>query len=172
VSRPEWEFGPDWSDFRFGKRRFASLPKLLALVAGRLGDEDAAKRFIARHYAGSVFQWLFDPPLEIGAPNPSSLKRRTEPRPIQDSLSAARYFWLKPEYCASDWKSGDADYDGPLILHDAAAWPSIASLTYDHNWRVQIHANLVQLPADIAIEVLRALKFAPTPKPLPSPSSP
>ena len=148
----------DWDDFLSGRREYALLAELLSFVAGRIGDEDAAKKFILDWYWWEdPFPWTFDS-LEVDAI-------------IQDLHAADRYFWRKPEFVTIDWKSSSAVYNGPRIVcrrDKGREWP-----LFEDGPRVTIRANLVQFRVDVAIERLRLLKLAPSaaaPEPVSTPT--
>jgi hypothetical protein len=148
----------DWGDFLSGRREYALLAELLSLVAGRIGDEDAAKKFILDWYWWEdPFPWVFDS-LEVDAI-------------IQDLHAAERYFWRKLEFVTINWKSSSAVYNGPRIVcrrDGSKEWP-----IFEGGWQVTIRANLVQFRVDVALKRLRLLELAPSaaaPEPVSTPT--
>jgi hypothetical protein len=152
-----WRPMSDWDDFLSGQREYALLAELLAFVADRIGDEDAAKKFILDWYWWEdPFPWVFDS-LEVDAI-------------IQDLHAADRYFWRKLECVTIDWKRSSAVYTGPRIVtrrDGGKEWPLFAD-----GRPVTMRANLVQFRVDVALKRLRLLKLVPpaAPEPMSAPT--
>ena len=132
----------DWDDILSGRREYALFAELLAFVTSRIGDEDAAKKFILDWYPWEdPLLWMFDS-LEVSAI-------------FQDLQAAERYFWRKLEFVTVNWKSSGAVYNGPHVVCRRGMgkeWP-----LFDDRRQVTIRASLVQFPVDIAVERLRLL---------------